>query len=68
MPTTYTTVSDDRWDAIAKAQLGAETYVTELMRANPDYLHYYALPEGLTLAIPDIPADTLSDLPEWRRG
>lgn len=68
MPTTYTTRTDDRWDAIAKAQLGGEMYVTQLMQANPQFLDYYAFPEGVILNIPDIPADTKANLPAWRRA
>nr|DAU43469.1 MAG TPA: hypothetical protein [Caudoviricetes sp.] len=68
MPTTYTTRTDDRWDAIAKAQLGGEMYVTQLMQANPQFLDYYALPEGVVLTIPDISADTEANLPAWRRA
>lgn len=66
IPSTYTTVSDDRWDWIAKKTLGSELYVTQLVAANPDHLQYYAFPAGIVLQIPDIPRGTAAQLPPWR--
>ncbi len=68
MPSTYTTISDDRWDAIALKTLGSEMYVTQLMQANRQYLGYYAFPDGIVLTLPEITVDEDAELPAWRRG
>lgn len=66
IPSTYTTVTNDRWDWIAKKTLGSELFVSALQAANPSALHYYAFPAGVTLTVPDLPAKSSAQLPPWR--
>lgn len=66
IPSTYTTITDDRWDWIAKKTLGSELYADKLIAANPAHAHYYALPEGVTLAVPEIAKQPTAQLPPWR--
>ena len=67
MPKTYTTVSGDEWDVIAKKALGSERYTALLMHANPDHLDTVIFPAGLAMLIPEITAPTPDSLPPWRR-
>ena len=67
MPKKYTTVSGDKWDMIAKEQMGSERYTSVLMHANPDHLETVIFPAGVVLLIPEITAPTPNSLPPWRR-
>lgn len=60
---------DEHWDEVAKRALGAERYMTDMLRANPDYRYYVTLPGGLELTVPKIEKDTApSNLPPWKRS
>lgn len=67
MPKTYTTVSGDMWDIIAKKQLGSEGYMHELIEANPAYVDTVLFSAGVVLTIPDIETPKPSTLPPWKR-
>ncbi|WP_071530723.1 hypothetical protein [Selenomonas sp. FOBRC9] len=67
MPKTYTTVSGDEWDMIARDQLGSERYTALLMHANPDHLNTVIFSAGVTLLIPEVTTPIPSSLPPWRR-
>lgn len=62
---TYSTVSGDTWDMIAKAVYGEERYAALLMEANPKLLDYFVFPEGIILVIPEVPEES-ADMPDWR--
>lgn len=61
----YRTISGDTWDSIAKAAYGDESYVSFLMANNQDSLEYFVFPEGVILALGDLPIKE-SRLPDWR--
>ncbi|WP_196601753.1 tail protein X [Pectinatus frisingensis] len=63
---TYTTISGDIWDKIAKDKLGSESYTADLIAANPDYMDTVVFSAGVTLTIPTISTPVPSSLPPWR--
>lgn len=63
----YQTKSGDTWDRIAKEMYGGESYVSFLMANNQEHLGYFIFPEGISLAIKDLPREDKSVLPNWRR-
>ena len=65
MAKTYNTRSGDVWDNIAKELYGSEAYTSFLMSNNQHLLDYFIFPEGIELAIKDIPEETTL-LPDWR--
>jgi hypothetical protein len=68
---TYTTVSGDCWDMIAKSVYGDELLAYHLMQAreNLPLLDYEIFPTGVTVYVPELTdADNLNDdLPDWRK-
>lgn len=68
---TYTTISGDTWDKIARAVFSDELKADQLMKdpANITLLDYQVFPSGVTVHIPSISeADQYeSDLPDWRK-
>lgn len=67
MPKTYTTISGDEWDVIAKEELGGERYTAVLMQANPDHIQTVIFPAGVVLTLPEITVPIPASLPPWRR-
>lgn len=69
MATSYTTQSDDTWDAIAYRALGSELRMSDMLDANPEHNHVSKFSAGVVLVVPDVAVDvTLSSgLPPWRR-
>ena len=67
MPRTYTTISGDVWDMIAKEQLGGERYTSLLMQANPEHLNTVVFSAGVSLILPEITTPIPESLPPWRR-
>lgn len=65
--TTYTTISGDTWDWIAKKTLGKEIYADQIMQANFDLLDTFIFSSGVTIVIPDLEEEVNIDLPVWRR-
>ena len=68
---TYTTVSGDTWDVIAKKVYGDELKADHLMqdRVNITLLDFQVFPAGVTIHVPDITDEQSyeDDLPEWRK-
>lgn len=68
---TYTTVSGDTWDTIARAVYKDEMKAAHLMKAkeNISLLDYQVFPAGIIVCIPEIPTDSVydDDLPDWRK-
>lgn len=67
MPRTYTTISGDVWDMIAKEQLGGERYTSLLMQANPEHLNTVVFSVGVSLVLPEVTTPIPESLPPWRR-
>ena len=67
MSRTYTTISGDVWDMIAKEQLGGEQYTSLLMRANPEHLNTVVFSAGVSLVLPEVTTPIPESLPPWRR-
>lgn len=67
----YTTVSGDTWDTIARAAYGDELKAEHLMkeRANIRLLDYQVFPAGIVVTVPEISDKTAydDDLPDWRK-
>lgn len=63
---TYTTISGDVWDNIAKEVYGSEAYTSFLMENNPDKTDYFVFPSGVVLKIADVPDEQNAVFPEWR--
>lgn len=66
MAKTYTTVSGDVWDVIAKEVYGSESYTSFLMSNNQKYINYFIFPAGIVLDIVDLPEEDENNLPDWR--
>ena len=68
---TYTTISGDTWDKIAREVYGDELKADLLMKepANITLLDYQVLPTGVTVSIPPISEtdEYDADLPDWRK-
>lgn len=62
----YTTISGDTWDSIAKQVYGAETNADYLMQANPTLLDVYRFDAGVVLATPALPEEKNGLLPPWK--
>ena len=67
MPRTYTTISGDVWDMIAKEQLGGERYTSLLIQANPEHLNTVVFSAGVSLVLPEVTTPIPESLPPWRR-
>ena len=67
MSRTYTTISGDVWDMIAKEQLGGERYTSLLMQANPEHLSTVVFSAGVSLVLPEVTTPIPESLPPWRR-
>ena len=65
---TYTTIQGDMWDGIAVKVYGDESYMKELLKANPEYGEYYVFPANIRLVLPDIETAVTKILPPWKRG
>ena len=68
---TYTTISGDTWDIIARKAYGDELKANRLMqeRENLPLLDYQVFPSGMVVTIPDISEEDAyeADLPDWRK-
>lgn len=67
MSETYITIQGDTWDMIAKYVYGAEKHLDFLMANNFPLLDYFVFPAGIEVNVPDLPKESLDDLPVWRR-
>jgi hypothetical protein len=67
LPKSYTTISGDEWDMIAKEQLGSERYTSVLMQSNPEHLETVIFSAGIILILPEITTPIPESLPPWRR-
>lgn len=68
---TYTTVSLDTWDVIAKKLYGTEVLMDRLIRANLEHRKTVFFSEGVVLKVPKVDtgsAELAENLPPWKRG
>lgn len=68
---TYTTVSLDTWDVIAKKLYGTEVLMDRLIRANLEHRKTVFFSEGVVLKVPEVDtgsAELAENLPPWKRG
>lgn len=63
----YVTSQGETWDQIAFEIFGDESYMKDLIEANPDYTGVFSFEGGILLDIPDISGNEVNDaLPFWR--
>lgn len=62
----YTTISGDTWDSIAKKAYGAERYADYLMQQNPTKINVFRFDAGVVLATPALPEEKSGFLPPWK--
>ena len=67
MSKTYTTVSGDMWDLIAKKTLGSEAYTDCLIKQNRRYRTTFVIPAGVVLTIPSVAPKPSAGLPQWKQ-
>lgn len=63
---TYTTISGDTWDVVAKKVYGDEYRADWLMQHNGAWLDVFAFDAGTVLQTPDLPDERAASLPPWR--
>lgn len=66
----YVTKQGDTWDIIAKAQLGSEFQMHQLIELNFKYRDILIFSSGIELNIPDVkpmPSTNSEQLPPWKR-
>ncbi|MEK3976054.1 phage tail protein [Psychrobacillus sp. FSL K6-1267] len=61
----YTSTQGDTWDYIAYKTLGSEYLLPLLLEANQKYRHIVIFPGNITLKVPNVEIDDISDRPEW---
>ena len=66
MAGTYITSAGDQWDTIAKKVYGDELKADYLMAHNLPLLDIYEFDAGVTVLVPQLPAENNSKLPGWR--
>lgn len=63
----YRTVQGDMWDGMAFKLYGEAKFMTLLLNANPAHAAVSVFSNNIVLNVPELPADTSSSLPPWRR-
>lgn len=66
MDKTYTTISGDTWDVIAKAVYGNEYHADILMAANPEHIGTFAFHAGVSIKVPLLTEEADGELPPWK--
>lgn len=64
---TYTTVSGDAWDIIAKKVYNNELLADRLMMANFHLLDTFIFSANVTVNVPELEEKTSNSLPDWRK-
>lgn len=62
----YTTISGDTWDGIAKSVYGQEKYADFLMQNNPKKISVFRFDAGVEIATPALPEEKSGFLPPWK--
>lgn len=63
---TYRTIQGDTWDSIAFSVAGTESFMSELVNANLEYVEVVIFPAGINLNVPEVAVPVSSTLPPWR--
>lgn len=66
MTKTYTTISGDTWDVIAKKVYGSEYRADILMAANPTHISEFIFSAGTVLTVPALKEEKDGFLPPWK--
>lgn len=62
----YTTISGDTWDGIAKNVYGQEKHADFLMQNNPEKISVFRFDAGVEIATPALPEEKSGFLPPWK--
>lgn len=62
----YTTISGDTWDGIAKSVYGQEKYADLLMQNNPEKISVFRFDAGVEITTPALPEEKSGFLPPWK--
>lgn len=62
----YTTISGDTWDGIAKSVYGQEKYADFLMQHNPEKISVFRFDAGVEITTPALPEEKSGFLPPWK--
>ena len=62
----YTTISGDTWDGIAKNVYGQEKYADLLMQNNPEKISVFRFDAGVEIITPALPEEKSGFLPPWK--
>ena len=68
MSNVYRTVSGDAWDFIAYKAMGSESYMLDMMLANPEHADVLVFDSGVELTVPKLSEYSDSSLPFWHDG
>lgn len=63
----YRTIQGDMWDSIAKKVYGDESYMNNLLEANPELTDVVIFSAGVEVLIPDISIQKTVIAPPWKR-
>lgn len=63
----YTTTQGDTWDLISYKIYKKESYMSQLIEANPEYNKVVFFSAGIILQVPDIVIPEFKNLPPWKR-
>ena len=68
MSNIHITAKGDMFDTLALQYFDDEKLASVIIQANPDYSDVLIFEDGVSLFIPDVPAEALPEtLPPWRR-
>lgn len=62
----YTTISGDTWDGIAKNVYGQEKYADFLMQHNQGKIGVFRFDAGVEITTPALPEEKSGFLPPWK--
>lgn len=65
---TYITQQGDMWDSIAYKVYGDEYKMHHLMDANKAYVEIVIFPAGITLSVPELSKEEMTNLPPWKKS
>ncbi|MFX3635457.1 MAG: tail protein X [Candidatus Pristimantibacillus sp.] len=63
----YITIQGDTWDLIAYKLYGSESYMVQLMQANPSYMPMTIFSAGIVLQVPTVTEPIDTTLPPWKQ-
>lgn len=66
MAGSYTTISGDTWDGIAKKVYGSESQAGFLMERNRELIETWRFDAGVKINTPDLPEERDGLMPPWK--